>query len=214
MNSTHQPTTQANPQTWILASNNQGKLAEFERLFTQNQLNIQLIPQKQLGIKDAIENAPTFVENALIKARHASRLAKMPAIADDSGLCVPVLLGKPGIYSARFAGKHGDDHANNAKLLAELQIHRQPNHPILAQFVCVLAMVRHADDPLPILAQGIWHGEILPSPQGENGFGYDPLFWLPDLQKSSAELTPEEKNRLSHRAQALKILMQALKTQI
>lgn len=191
----------------VLASNNQGKLAEFQQLFIKSNLSLQIIPQGELGITDAVEDGLSFVENALIKARHASRASGLPAIADDSGLCVPILDGKPGIYSARFAQDEPNfsdnkDLANNRKLLKLLQPFRN-NQAIVGQFVCVLAMVRHADDPLPIIAQGIWQGEILAEPKGEQGFGYDPLFWLPDLQKSSAELTKIEKNKISHRGQAL-----------
>lgn len=203
------------PNQWVLASNNQGKLKEFQQMFAQTNLGIaskEIVPQGQLGIEDAIEDGLSFVENAIIKARHASRASGLPAIADDSGLSVPVLGGAPGIYSARYAGVHGDDAANNQKLLEMLKPLRRDGQPIVGQFVCVLAMVRHADDPLPLIAQGIWQGEILPSPTGDNGFGYDPLFWLPDLKKSSAELSREEKNQRSHRAQALQQLLKLLES--
>lgn len=199
---------------WVLASNNAGKLTEFQSLFRQANLPVQIVPQGQLGIADATEDGLSFVENAIIKARHASRHSKLPAIADDSGLCVPVLGNLPGIYSARYAGSHGDDKANNAKLLQELLNHRQDNTPIVGKFVCVLAFVRHADDPLPIIAQGEWVGEILPQAIGDKGFGYDPLFWLPNLQKSSAQLDKNHKNAISHRGQALKILFDLLKKQV
>lgn len=199
---------------WVLASNNAGKLTEFQSLFRQANLPVQIVPQGQLGIADATEDGLSFVENAIIKARHASRHSKLPAIADDSGLCVPVLGNLPGIYSARYAGSHGDDKANNAKLLQELLNHRQDNTPIVGKFVCVLAFVRHADDPLPIIAQGEWVGEILPQEIGDKGFGYDPLFWLPNLQKSSAQLDKNHKNAISHRGQALKILFDLLKKQV
>lgn len=199
---------------WVLASNNAGKLTEFQSLFRQANLPVQIVPQGQLGIADATEDGLSFVENAIIKARHASRHSKLPAIADDSGLCVPVLGNLPGIYSARYAGSHGDDKANNAKLLQELLNHRQNNTPIVGKFVCVLAFVRHADDPLPIIAQGEWAGEILPQEIGDKGFGYDPLFWLPNLQKSSAQLDKNHKNAISHRGQALKILFDLLKKQV
>lgn len=201
----------------VLASNNQGKLAEFKQLFEQANLEITVTPQGQLGIEDAIEDGLSFIENALIKARHASRISGLPAIADDSGLCVPILGGQPGIYSARFAQDEASfsehkDLANNQKLLRLLEPHRHTNEPIIGQFVCVLALVRHADDPLPIVAQGIWQGEILPTPQGELGFGYDPLFWLPSLQKSAAEMHKADKNRISHRGQAMQqLLMQLIK---
>lgn len=201
-------------QKFILASHNQGKLAEFQMLFDQANLGIHIISQRELEIEEAHETGLSFVENAIIKARHASRMSGLPAIADDSGLCVPVLGNAPGIYSARYAsldgaGVHGDDKANNAKLLKELAIFRTDT-PIIGKFVCVLALVRHADDPLPIIAQGEWMGEILSHEIGENGFGYDPLFWLPDLQKSSAELDKATKNTLSHRGQALRQLIRHL----
>lgn len=201
----------------VLASNNQGKLAEFKQLFEQANLEITVIPQGQLGIEDAVEDGLSFIENALIKARHASRISGLPAIADDSGLCVPTLGGQPGIYSARFAQDEASfsehkDLANNQKLLRLLKPHRHTNEPIIGQFVCVLALVRHADDPLPIIAQGIWQGEILPAPQGELGFGYDPLFWLPSVQKSAGEMQKTDKNRISHRGQAMQqLLMQLMK---
>lgn len=203
----------------VLASNNQGKLAEFQQLFDNANLKIDIIPQGQLNIDDAVEDGLSFVENALIKARHASHISGLPAIADDSGLCVPILGGQPGIYSARFAKddpvfsdkfSQNKDHANNQKLLHDLQPFRN-EQPIIGQFVCVLALVRHANDPLPIIAQSIWQGEILPEILGDNGFGYDPLFWLPNLQKSSAQLTKVEKNQISHRGQALQKLLAHLK---
>lgn len=194
---------------WVLASNNKGKLAEFNRLFAEADLNVTIIPQGQLGIDDAVEDGLSFVENAIIKARHASRISGLPAIADDSGLCVPVLGNAPGIYSARYAGEHGNDGKNNAKLVTDLQTIRG-EQPIQGMFVCVLAMVRHADDPLPIIAQGLWHGEILEAPLGEGGFGYDPLFWLPDLQASAASLSAADKNRISHRGQAIQQLLAQL----
>ena len=196
---------------WVLASNNKGKLAELQRLFAEANLGISIVPQGQLDIEDAVEDGLSFVENAIIKARHASRISGLPAIADDSGLCVPALGNAPGIYSARYAGEHGNDTMNNAKLIADLQPIReqQPDAPIKGMFVCVLALVRHADDPLPIIAQGLWQGEILASLQGDGGFGYDPLFWLPELQATAASLSAAEKNSISHRGQAIhKILAQ------
>lgn len=195
----------------VLASNNKGKLAEFQALFDGVNLGIDIIPQGELGIDDAVEDGLSFIENAIIKARHASRMSGLPAISDDSGLCVPVLGNLPGIYSARFAGEHGNDAANNAKLLSKLEPYRT-DEPVVGKFICVLAMVRHADDPLPIVVQGEWLGEILSAPKGEQGFGYDPLFWLPELGKSSAELDKSEKNAISHRGQALARLIDALKT--
>lgn len=202
----------ASDNQWVLASNNKGKLAEFKRLFADANLDVTIVPQGQLDIEDAVEDGLSFVENAIIKARHASQASGLPAIADDSGICVPVLGNAPGIYSARYAGEHGNDGKNNAKLIADLQPIReaQPNIPIAGMFVCVLAMVRHADDPLPIIAQGLWHGEILESPLGDGGFGYDPLFWLPELQATAASLSPEDKNGISHRGQAIQQLLAQL----
>ena len=199
---------------WVLASNNKGKLNEFKRLFEAANLNIDIVPQGQLNIEDAVEDGLSFIENAIIKARHASRISGLPAIADDSGLCVPALGNAPGIYSARYAGEHGNDANNNAKLMADLQPIREQNQntPIKGNFVCVLALVRHADDPLPIIAQGLWQGEILPQPQGENGFGYDPLFWVPELQLTAAAMDPEQKNEISHRGLAINSLLQQLST--
>ena len=215
MSATHtsQPSTQATPYNrWVLASNNKGKLAEFTRLFAEANLDVTIVPQGQLNIDDAIEDGLSFIENAIIKARHASRISGLPAIADDSGLCVPVLGNAPGIYSARYAGEHGNDGKNNAKLIADLQpIHdAQANEPIKGLFVCVLAMVRHAEDPLPIIAQGLWYGEILAAPLGDGGFGYDPLFWLPELQATAASLSATDKNRISHRGQAIQQLLAQL----
>jgi len=197
---------------WVLASNNKGKLAEFKRLFAAADLDVTIVTQGQLDIDDAIEDGLSFVENAIIKARHASRASNLPAIADDSGLCVPVLGNAPGIYSARYAGEHGNDAKNNAKLIADLQPIRaaSPDTPIRGMFVCVLAMVRHADDPLPIIAQGLWHGEILQAAQGDGGFGYDPLFWLPKLQTTAASLSAADKNSISHRGQAIRQLLAQL----
>lgn len=197
---------------WVLASNNKGKLAEFERLFAAANLDVTIISQGELNIEDAVENGLSFVENAIIKARHASRISGLPAIADDSGLCVPALGNAPGIHSARYAGEHGNDANNNAKLIKDLQPIRAQltDQSIAGMFVCVLAMVHHADDPLPIIAQGLWQGEILEAPIGDGGFGYDPLFWLPDLQKTAASLTAIEKNQLSHRGQAIKQLLTQL----
>lgn len=202
-----------NKQQWVLASNNQGKLAELQSLFNSQHLDVELIAQAKLNIADAIEDGLSFVENAIIKARHASRISGLPAIADDSGLCVPVLGGAPGIHSARYAGEHGNDALNNQKLLTELALIRKNDKAtnISGQFVCVLVMVKHADDPLPLIAEGIWQGEILSQPKGENGFGYDPLFWLPELGKSSAELDKQQKNRISHRAIASQKLITTIK---
>lgn len=200
--------------TLVLASNNKGKITEFEHLFEQLNLPVQVIAQGQLNIADAVEDGLSFVENAIIKARHAAKISGRPAIADDSGLCVPILGGAPGIYSARYAGEHGNDAANNSKLLEDVKAIRLPGQRIEAMFVCVLALVQHAEDPLPQIFQGIWHGELLEVPRGENGFGYDPLFWLPELGISSAELSKAEKNKISHRGQAMQLFKQSLTAQV
>lgn len=197
-----------NGQKVILASNNKGKLAEFQALFDKANLGVEFVPQSAFHIPDADETGLSFIENAIIKARHASRASGLPAIADDSGLCVPVLGGMPAIYSARYAsldgtGDKGDDKANNTRLLNELKPYHDKGEVIPAFFMCVLALVRHADDPLPIIADGRWWGQIVDKPIGENGFGYDPLFWLPELGKTSAELDKATKNAISHRGQAL-----------
>lgn len=196
----------------ILASNNQGKLAEFEQLLAP--LSMTVITQKAVGVADCPENGLSFVENALIKARHASKVGNLPAIADDSGLCVPVLGNAPSIYSARFAGKHGDDKANNALLLERLKPYHGKGETVNAFFVCALVFVRCQDDPLPIIAQAKWTGEIIAQSLGQNGFGYDPIFWLPNLQKSAAQLDKATKNQLSHRAIAIKQLIEQLKSEL
>lgn len=194
----------------VLASNNKGKIAEFDHLFQQLNLPVEIIPQGKLNIEDAIEDGLSFVENAIIKARHASKLSGKPAIADDSGLCVPILGGAPGIYSARYAGEHGNDAANNQKLLADLAPFRKDSEVIEGMFVCVLALVTHAEDPLPQIFQGIWKGEILETARGENGFGYDPLFWVAERNCSSAELSKEEKSKISHRGKAMQLFKASL----
>ncbi|MHC1480114.1 RdgB/HAM1 family non-canonical purine NTP pyrophosphatase [Frateuria aurantia] len=183
----------------ILASSNPGKLAEFNRLLGDS--GVEVVAQSSLGIPDAEETGLSFVENALLKARHASQLSGLPALADDSGLCVTALGGAPGLYSARYAGRHGDAAANNSKLLAALEADASGDRS--AFFICVLVLVSHPADPAPLIAEGRWHGQILRQPEGIQGFGYDPLF-LPDGQAcSAAALDPEAKNRLSHRGQAL-----------
>lgn len=197
--------------TLVLASNNQGKLNEFQQIFASLSLPVQVLPQKHFNIPDAVEDGLSFVENAILKARHAARLSGQPALADDSGLCVDVLQGAPGIYSARYAGEHGNDALNNQYLLDKLKPYRG-EQPITGAFVCVLALVRHANDPLPLIYQGLWQGEILAEPRGEAGFGYDPLFWLPALGKSSAELDRTEKNKISHRGQAMQQFLQDLQS--
>jgi len=200
------------PKQVVLASHNPGKLREFSALLAA--LGISLIPQSDRSVPPAEEPHVTFLENALAKARHASRLTGLPALADDSGLCVAALADAPGVHSARYAqlvGGAASDTANNARLLAELAAvapDRQQSRQ--ARYVAVLALVRHADDPQPVIGEGIWHGQILSAPRGNGGFGYDPLFWLPDLGKTAAELAPAEKNRLSHRARALRQLLERL----
>lgn len=191
-------------QQLVLASNNAKKLKELGALL--DPLGIQLIPQGQLNIPEAEEPFLTFVENALAKARHASRLSGLPALADDSGLCVRALGGAPGVLSARYAGEPKSDARNNKQLLAALADHTDR----AAHFVSVLVLVRHADDPQPIIAEGNWHGEILTEARGDDGFGYDPLFWVPASGKSAAEMPAQEKNACSHRA----IAMQKLLTQL
>ena len=199
--------------TLVLASNNKGKVAEFTHLFQQLNLPVEIIPQGKLNIEDAIEDGLSFVENAIIKARHASKLSGKPALADDSGLCVPILGGAPGIYSARYAGEHGNDAANNQKLLADLVPFRSNGEAIEGMFVCVLALVTHAEDPLPQIFQGIWQGQILDAARGDNGFGYDPLFWVSERNCSSAELNKEQKSKISHRGQAMQLFKASLQQQ-
>jgi len=183
----------------VLASSNRGKLAEFGHLLAD--ADFEVITQGELGVSDIEETGLTFVENALLKARHAAQVTGLPALADDSGLCVDVLQGAPGLYSARYAGGHGDSTANNAKLLQALD--GVPPDQRRAFFMCALVLLRHAADPTPLIVEGRWHGRVLEAPRGPGGFGYDPLF-LPDGQtQSAAELDPELKNRLSHRGQAM-----------
>ncbi len=188
----------------VIASNNRGKLAELSRLLEP--LGFRLQPQADLGIAEADEPHPTFVENALAKARHASRASGLPALADDSGICVPALGGAPGVRSARYAGEPASDAANNAKLVRDL--HAQADKS--AYYYCVLVYVRHADDPQPLIAEGRWEGEVIAEPRGDGGFGYDPHFLLPALGRTAAQLAPEEKNQLSHRGQALRALVNRL----
>ncbi len=188
----------------VVASNNAGKLREFQQLLSP--LGLEFIAQGQLNVPEAEEPHLTFVENALAKARHASRITGLPALADDSGICVDALDGAPGVLSARYAGEPKSDQRNNEKLLQALAGVADRR----AHFYCVLVLVRHADDPQPIIAEGAWHGEIAAAPQGAGGFGYDPLFWVPQHQCSAAQLGAEEKNRLSHRGQALQALLARL----
>lgn len=194
--------------TWILASDNAGKLGEFQRLIGDGALGVTLIRQGDLGIKSAKEDGLSFVENALLKARHASASGHLPALADDSGLCVPLLGNAPGVHSARYAHPRASDRENNAKLLNELTPHFEQGAIVEAFFVCVLVFVRHAHDPLPLIAQGLWRGRVANAPKGEGGFGYDPLFFVPELGKTAAELCPDQKNVLSHRGIAARSFVQ------
>ena len=191
----------------VLASSNTGKLAELRPLLAGT--GLELVAQSELGVHDAVEDGLTFVENALIKARNACRHTGLPALADDSGLVVDALGGAPGLISAHYAGVHGDSAGNVARVLRELE--DVPEARRSARFHCTLVLLRHAEDPQPIIAEGEWHGEILESERGDAGFGYDPLFYLPELGKSSAELPAAEKNRLSHRGQALARLVERLR---
>ena len=196
----------------VLASNNAGKVKEFNALLSP--LGIEVIPQGLLGIPSCEEPFPSFVENAITKARHASKLSGLPALADDSGICVDALNGLPGVLSARFAlsdqKKDPSDQDNNALLIKQLMGINQRS----AHFTCTLVYLESADDPEPLIAVGKWHGQIIDSPKGASGFGYDPLFLIPELGKTAAELSPEEKNKMSHRALALEQLMQSLKNKI
>jgi XTP/dITP diphosphohydrolase len=188
-------------QRLILASNNAGKLREFAEIL--GPIGFELHPQGEFNVPEAQEPHATFVENALAKARHAARLTGLPALADDSGVCVNALGGAPGVWSARYAGEPKSDQRNNEKVIADLASHADKS----AYYYCVLVYVRHADDPQPIIADGRWHGEISATARGSGGFGYDPHFWLPQLGKCAAELSKEEKNALSHRGQALRELV-------
>ena len=192
-------------QRLILASNNAGKLKEFSEIL--GPIGFTLHPQGEFNVPEAEEPFATFVENALEKARHASRLTGLPALADDSGVCINAFGGKPGVWSARFAGEPKSDARNNEKVIADLATHTDKS----AYYYCVLVYVRHADDPQPVIADGRWNGEITPTARGVNGFGYDPHFYIPSLGKTVAELSPAEKNAVSHRGQALRVLVEKLK---
>ena len=192
----------------VLASNNPGKLRELSALLAP--LGIELVAQATLGIGEADEPHPTFVENALAKARHAAGASGLPAIADDSGICARALGGAPGVHSARYAALAGgpkDDGANNARLVAELA--RAGDRR--ASYYCVLVMMRSADDPRPLIAEGEWSGEVVDSPRGDGGFGYDPYFLLPELGCTAAQLSADEKNRISHRGKATRALLERLR---
>jgi XTP/dITP diphosphohydrolase len=191
--------------TIILASNNAGKLKEFNELLAP--IGFDIRTQGEFNVPEAEEPHCTFIENALEKARHAARLTGLPALADDSGVCVNALGGAPGVLSARFAGEPKSDARNNQKLVDDLAAHSDKS----AYYYCVLVLVRHATDPQPLIAEGRWDGEIIAVPRGQGGFGYDPYFWLPALGKTAAELTADEKNRQSHRGQALRMLVEKLR---
>ena len=188
-------------QKLVLASNNAGKLREFRELLAP--LQFEIIAQGQLGIPSAEEPHPTFVENALAKARHASAISGLPALADDSGICAHALHGEPGVYSARYAGSDSNDLANNQKLIAALAAQSDRG----AHYVCSLVMVQSANDPEPLIVQTRWYGQIVDLAKGSFGFGYDPHFFLPEQGKTAAELEPVKKNRISHRGLALRELI-------
>ena len=191
----------------VLASNNPGKLREFSQMLAT--IDFEVLPQGQLGVSEAEEPHFTFVENALAKARHAARLTGLPAMADDSGICVSALGGEPGVHSARYAGEPKSDDRNNQKVIAELAGKSDRR----AHYVCVLVFVHHADDPQPIITEGEWHGEVIDTAQGENGFGYDPYFWVPEKNCTAAQLSSDDKNAMSHRGKALRLLMERLRGQ-
>ena len=193
----------------VLATGNAGKLAEMQALLAP--LGLEVKAQSEFGIEPPEETGLSFIENAILKARHAARVTRLPALADDSGLEVDALDGAPGIYSARYAGASGDDAANNRKLLdalAGLAFEKRT-----ARFRCAIALVRHGNDPMPTIVSGTWEGHILDAPRGGNGFGYDPLFQPQGMERTSAELDKTEKNRLSHRGQALNALVEALRNE-
>jgi len=191
-------------QKLVLASNNADKVREFQELLVP--FHFQVIPQGELGIPAAEEPHHTFVENALAKARHASTASGLPALADDSGICAHALNGAPGVYSARYAGLNGDNAANNQKLISALQGKTDRG----AHYVCALVMVNNPEDPEPLIVQTRWYGQVVDEPRGAHGFGYDPHFFLPELGNTAAELEPSEKNRISHRGQALRELIAQL----
>lgn len=192
----------------VLATGNKGKVAEFAHLFEQ--YNIEVLPQSDFKVPDVPETGTTFVENAIIKARHAASLTGLAAIADDSGLVVEALDGAPGIYSARYAGEQATDANNCEKLLGALN----DTNSRRAKFLCVLVFLRHAKDPTPIICQGEWEGEITREAHGNGGFGYDPIFYVPALKRTAAELSKNEKSSISHRAKALVHMMQQLNTHV
>jgi XTP/dITP diphosphohydrolase len=188
----------------VIASNNRGKLREFASLLEP--LRLKVAAQSALGIAEVDEPYATFVENALAKARHAASLSGLPALADDSGICVPVLDGAPGVYSARYAGEPRSDARNNARLVAALQGKQDRR----AFYYCALVLLMHENDPHPLIAGAEWHGEIIDSPAGDGGFGYDPHFFVPEFNCTAAELPAETKNRVSHRGKAMQLLVEKL----
>ena len=188
----------------VIASNNAGKIREIRHLLAP--LGTEVMPQSEFKVPDVDEPHRTFIENAIVKARHACAWTGLPSLADDSGICVNALNGQPGVLSARFAGEQKSDERNNRKLIDALA--NRPDRR--AHYYCVIVLLRHADDPQPIIADGVWHGEIMPDKRGEGGFGYDPYFFLPDLGKTAAELPMDQKNRISHRGQALSRLLARL----
>lgn len=191
----------------VLASGNLGKVREINKLFTG--YGIEVLPQSDFGVPEVPETGTTFVENAIIKARHAAEFTGLPAISDDSGIEVDALDARPGVYSARYAGEKASDTDNNNKMLAELE--GVPEAERTARYWCVLAFMRHHNDPVPIITQASWEGRILEAPVGEGGFGYDPIFYVPTHGCSSGELTMEEKNKISHRALALQAMLEEFK---
>lgn len=193
-----------NKQKIVLASANKGKIAEIQAILNSHPI----IPQSEFKVQEAEETGTTFVENAIIKARNATFHCNIPAIADDSGLVVDALNGAPGVISARYAGENASDQDNLIKLLTDME--NVPIEQRSARFVCVIVLLRHADDPLPLIASGVWEGQILFESLGQNGFGYDPIFWVPTHKKASAELSPEVKNSISHRGQALNKLLKLI----
>ncbi|WP_421867478.1 XTP/dITP diphosphatase [Motiliproteus sp.] len=193
----------------VLASGNAGKLKEFNQVLAD--FDIEVLPQSDFDVGEVEETGLSFVENAILKARHVSQVSGLPALADDSGLEVDALKGAPGIYSARFSGPGATDASNNEKLLSLLA--QVPEAQRSARFQCLLVLMKHPADPTPMICQGSWEGRILEQPRGENGFGYDPLFWVPECECASAELAPEQKNKLSHRGQAVAELLRRLALQ-
>ena len=193
----------------VLASNNAGKVREVGQILAD--LNLKVIPQGDFGVSEVVEDGSTFVENAIIKARHAATITGLPAVADDSGLVVDALDGQPGVWSARYAGERAGDQANLNKLMEQLGDTSDPQRS--ARFLCLMVFMRHAADPTPVIAQGAWEGQISRQPAGDNGFGYDPVFWLAEHGCTAAQLSAQRKNALSHRGQALRALVAAMKQQ-